>query len=214
MVAETKIFIRSLEFPITRDQNARPRRAFLVAFKRAGFTHKHARKVRWMASTWDYEVDLPGGMTHTIQVQSDSPAADFNLRVLNADGEVMVEDTGPESGAHCLLTTDRSETHVLQIELVRGEAGFSLNVSSSPAEPTTPVDVLAGQSGQVGRANEATKSECTPTEIQGLLDAHNRWRAKLRGGTVEVVGRACQIRSGLGVHPGRAGNANAAPVAQ
>ena len=124
-----------------------------------------------MPQTWNYDVDLPGGMSHSIQVQSDSEDADFNLYVIDSTGKTVAKDTGPEAGANCELTTAEDGSYVLRIELVKGHCGFSMNVSSktSAASATEP-ESSAAPTDEV--------SALTPAEVQGLLEAHNQWRAK------------------------------------
>ena len=151
-----------------------------------------------MPQTWTYEADLPGGMTHTIQVQSDSPAADFDLYVLDAAGNVVAQDTGPEAGAECSITTERDERFILRIELVSGHCGFSANISSRPADRSVARASRREPSGTRSSKNTRSRSRqpagatqptssvplrtsasaLTTTEIQEMVSAHNEWRAR------------------------------------
>lgn len=125
-----------------------------------------------MTQQWKYDVDFPAGMKHTIQVQSNSPDADFNVYVLDEKGNTVAEDTGPEAGAECSLTTKQAGAYVVRIELVSGFAGFSMNVSSSSA-PAANAEATPATTPAATATSALSKDE-----IQGLVDSHNRWRAR------------------------------------
>ncbi len=124
-----------------------------------------------MAKYWDFETELPGGMDHTLQVQPASEDVDFNLYVYDSDGNLVAEDSRPEAGAVCAVTTARPERCQLKVELLHGSAGFSLNISSRTSvvpEVNKPREAPAAPRG---------RTALTQSEVDGLLDAHNRWRS-------------------------------------
>ena len=140
-----------------------------------------------MPQEWKYAVDLPPGMTHTLQVQSNSPDADFNLYVIDPAGNVVAADQGPEAGAECSLTSREGGNYVLRIELVDGHCGFSMNVSSRTA--TAAELEASGNSNKTitttprperKPAASLASSELTQDEIDGLVVAHNEWRARYK----------------------------------
>ncbi len=142
-----------------------------------------------MPQTWDYEAELPAGMTHCVQVQSNSEFADFNVRIRDEEGRIVAEDLGPEAGAECNFSTGSSGKFVIQVELVSGQSGFSLNVSSK----TQPSDLDARDADEStqdtnnedpsiaessGDSSILVDSKLTQTEIDELVEAHNRWRSR------------------------------------
>lgn len=127
-----------------------------------------------MAQYWNYETELPGGMQHTLQVQPTSDEVDFNLYVYDSRGELIAKDSGPEASAVCSITTNAPERCQLKVELLHGAAGFSLNIASQTSVAPAPDLVVPSPIGQ----RSGSETTLTLAEIEGLLTAHNRWRAR------------------------------------
>ncbi len=119
-----------------------------------------------MTQEWRYEASLPGDMTHTIQVETEADDVDFNLVVLDEQGNEVARDDSPRSDAHVAFDTSEGGAYVIVVELVKGRAGFSLKASSKSRNVPDPLATI-----------EAIQT-VTAAEIDELIAAHNRWRAR------------------------------------
>jgi len=148
-----------------------------------------------MAQHWKYGAELRGGCEHSIQVQTDSASADFNLLVLAADGSLLAADRGPEPGAECTIRAGQPMQVVVVVELVKGSGSFSMQVSSQPLRQTQSRQAQSGQtqsqprrqpqprrqtrpSGRSQSRSGDVGSELTVAEAEGLVAAHNEWRKR------------------------------------
>ena len=116
-----------------------------------------------MAHHWTYEAELPGGMQHAIQVQTDSPTADFNLLVLDAGGQVIAADRGPEPGAQCVVETPQAQKVTFVVELLSGSGSFSLQAAAQPMDrPRAQASTTTQRRrrpGLFGRRRRSTRQE-------------------------------------------------------
>ena len=136
-----------------------------------------------MSRQWKYSAELPGGMRHSVQVQTDTAGVDFNLLVFGHDGGLLAADRGPEAGAECTIDVLQRSQFVFVVELIGGSGRFSLQVSSQP------LDEGGERSGSTGRAAPARvptptagaqpASALTVVEAEAMIVAHNRWRAQV-----------------------------------
>ena len=126
--------------------------------------------------SWTYETELPGDMTHTIQVQADRDDVDFNLIVFDATGNEVARDDSPAADATCTFETEEAGRYELRIELARGKAGFSLKASSR----TRQTEAFEAPVPRADAPDEvpSNRTGLTTEEIEGVLAAHNRWRAQ------------------------------------
>ena len=139
----------------------------------------------------EFETELPGGMTHVVQVQPDRDDVDFDLHVLDGEGNEVARDDSPAAGATCTFDTDEGGVYRLRIVTVRGSAGFSVSTSSRsrgvglPASPPEaenradgPFRLPEAPPAAAPEPPAAGRSGLSDAERDALLAAHNRWRER------------------------------------
>ena len=159
-----------------------------------------------MSKTWEYEAMLPGGMDHTIQVQPNTDDVDFNVIVLSASGEELAADRTDDPGARVTLSTIEETSAIVRVELVRGTAAFSLNVSSKTSRASALDDDTVGDVvGARDTGSAPLESELTSSEVAGLLNAHNRWRARYSAAPLEWSEKLSEVAQDWANQLGEAG---------